>query len=120
MAELASLSKLSDSEIDLSDMPEELDWTNAVVGKYYRPVKEQISIRLDADVVAWFKAHGKGYQSRVNEALRHYVLACNRATQKKASRAKSASNSVQPVAVSKSKPARAKGKTTKRRARNHV
>jgi hypothetical protein len=41
MAELASLAKLSDSEIDLSQMPEELDWTSAEVGKYFRPAKKQ-------------------------------------------------------------------------------
>jgi uncharacterized protein (DUF4415 family) len=70
--ELAALSKIPDAEIDLSDMPEQLDWDSAVVGKYYRPLKEPVSIRLDADVLHWFKSSGKGYQSRINEALREY------------------------------------------------
>jgi uncharacterized protein (DUF4415 family) len=82
MAELAHLRNMSDSEIDLSEMPEQIDWTGAAVGKYYRPVKEQLSIRLDADVVGWFKAQGKGYQSRMNQALRHYVQACIVVTKK--------------------------------------
>lgn len=39
----------------------------------YRPVKQQLSLRLDADVVAWFKDAGDGYQTRINRALREYV-----------------------------------------------
>ena len=49
-------------------MPEITDWSNAVRhNQFYRPVKQQTSIRLDADVLAWFKAQGKGYQTRMNE-----------------------------------------------------
>ncbi len=44
-------------------------------GDFYRPVKEQITLRLDRDVLAWFKAGGEGYQTRINEALREHVLA---------------------------------------------
>ena len=40
------------------------------VGKFYRPVKQQISLRVDADVLAWFKKDGRRYQTRINEALR--------------------------------------------------
>ena len=52
------------------------DWGNAKRGLFYRPVKQQLTLRLDADVVAWFKARGKqgdGYQTRINRALREYV-----------------------------------------------
>ncbi|MBQ0152393.1 MAG: BrnA antitoxin family protein, partial [Chryseobacterium sp.] len=42
--------------------------------QFYRPVKQQTSIRLDADVLAWFKAQGKGYQTRMNEILRGAML----------------------------------------------
>jgi uncharacterized protein (DUF4415 family) len=42
--------------------------------EFYRPVKEQITLRLDKDVLAWFKAGGEGYQTRINEALREYVV----------------------------------------------
>jgi uncharacterized protein (DUF4415 family) len=64
-----------DDHLDLSDMPEITDWSNAVLhNQNYRPVKQQTSIRLDADVLAWFKAQGKGYQTRMNEILRDAML----------------------------------------------
>ena len=50
-------------------------WMVAERGEFYRPVKEQITLRLDKDVIAWFKAGGDGYQTRINEALREYVVA---------------------------------------------
>jgi uncharacterized protein (DUF4415 family) len=67
---------LSDDDIDTSDAPELLDWSGAKRGLFYRPVKQQLTLRLDADVVAWFKKQtrsGKGYQTRINRALREYV-----------------------------------------------
>lgn len=75
LAELEALEKMRDEDIDLSDMPEKLDWTNAERGKFYRPVKQQLTLRLDADVVHWFKTHaqGGGYQTRINQALRDHV-----------------------------------------------
>jgi len=64
-----------DELLDLSDIPEITDWSNAIRhGQFYRPVKQQTSIRLDADVLAWFKAQGKGYQTRINEILRDAML----------------------------------------------
>ena len=64
-----------DDQLDLSDIPEITDWSNAVRhNQFYRPVKQQTSIRLDADVLAWFKAQGKGYQTRMNEILRDAML----------------------------------------------
>ena len=68
--ELAALAALRDEKIDLSDLPEVLDWSEAVVGKYYRPLKKSVTIRLDADVLAWLRAQGRGYQTRVNMLLR--------------------------------------------------
>jgi len=60
---------------DLSDIPEITDWSNAVrQNKFYRPVKQQTSIRLDSDVLAWFKAQGKDYQTRINKILRDTML----------------------------------------------
>ena len=76
LAELKSLAALPDSAIDTSDAPELLDWSGAKRGVFYRPVKQQLTLRLDADVVAWFKSHTKaseGYQTRINRALREYV-----------------------------------------------
>jgi uncharacterized protein (DUF4415 family) len=75
-AELKSLAALPDDAIDTSDAPELLDWSGAKRGLFYRPVKQQLTLRLDADVVAWFKSHtssDEGYQTRINRALREYV-----------------------------------------------
>lgn len=75
-AELNSLAALRDDAIDTADAPELLDWSGAKRGLFYRPVKQQLTLRLDADVVAWFKSHTKsdeGYQTRINRALREYV-----------------------------------------------
>ena len=75
-AELNSLAALRDDAIDTSDAPELLDWSGAKRGLFYRPVKQQLTLRLDADVVAWFKSHptsNEGYQTRINRALREYV-----------------------------------------------
>jgi len=76
MAELKSLAALPDSAIDTSDAPEVLDWGGARRGAFYRPIKQQLTLRLDADLIAWFKAHaesGKGYQTLINQALREYA-----------------------------------------------
>jgi uncharacterized protein (DUF4415 family) len=75
-AELKSLAALQEEAIDTSDAPELLDWSDAKRGLFYRPVKQQLTLRLDADVVTWFKSHAtsnEGYQTRINRALREYV-----------------------------------------------
>ncbi len=74
--ELAALAAQPENEIDLSDLPAttEQDWRGAVRGKFYRPIKQQLTVRIDADVVAWLKSRGKGYQSRLNEILRAAML----------------------------------------------
>ena len=75
-AEIEALEALPDERIDLSDIPEVGDWSGAQRGRFYRPVKQQLTLRLDADVVAWFKRHargGRGYQTDINRALRDHV-----------------------------------------------
>ncbi len=75
-AELDALAELSDGEIDTSDMSEKRDWTGARRGLFYKPVKRQITLRLDADLIEWFRRRSgsdKEYQTRINEALREYV-----------------------------------------------
>jgi uncharacterized protein (DUF4415 family) len=67
---LARLKAMREEDIDLSDIPEVLDFSKAVVGKFYRPVKASLTIRLDADVLAWLKSQGSGYQTRINNLLR--------------------------------------------------
>jgi uncharacterized protein (DUF4415 family) len=71
--ELKALAARPDSEIDLSDAPEQ--WKNAIRHRFYRPVKQQITARLDSDVLHWLKSQGKGYQSRMNGILRKEMLA---------------------------------------------
>lgn len=76
-AELSVLATLHDEGIDYSDIPELTDeqLKNAVRGKFYRPLKQQITARVDADVVDWLKSQGKGYQARMNAILRREMLA---------------------------------------------
>jgi len=75
--EIEALRNMPDSEIDFSDAPVLPDsaWANAVRGRFYRPVKKQVTARLDADVIDWLKKQGKGYQSRMNAILRREMLA---------------------------------------------
>jgi len=75
--ELAALVALKNGEIDTSDIPELRDWSAAVVGRFYRPIKEPVTIRLDADVLAWLKSRGRGYQTRINQLLRQAMLQSN-------------------------------------------
>ena len=72
-AELKALAAMPDEDIDTSDIPEVRDWSGAKRGVFYRPVKKQLTLRIDADVVDWFKRQGEGYQTRINKALREYV-----------------------------------------------
>ncbi len=62
---------MPDSQIDFSDAPEgEPQPSEAYVGRFYRPIKQLVSLRVDADVMAWLRARGKGYQTYVNQVLR--------------------------------------------------
>ena len=74
---LARLAERPDAEIDFSDIPplKQDFWKNAVRNPFYRPVKQQLTVRLDADVVAWLRRQGKGYQTRLNRVLREAMLA---------------------------------------------
>jgi len=81
---LAKLAVLPDETIDTSDIPELSDeaWNAGVRGRFYRPVKQQITARLDADVLDWLKSQGKGYQSRLNAILRREMLASLKQTRR--------------------------------------
>lgn len=72
MKELKALKK---RKINLSDeeAPEIKTWDKAVVGKFYRPVKKQITVRIDADVLEWFRQAAKKYQTLINLACREYM-----------------------------------------------
>src|SRR4029077_7403202 len=69
--DIAALAAMKDEDIDFSDIPLVLDWSKAEIGKFYRPPKKPVTIRLDADVLDWLKGYGRGYQTRVNLLLRH-------------------------------------------------
>jgi len=71
VSEIRALKRMKDSEIDTTDIPPSLNWSQAVVGKFYRPIKQPLTIRVDADVIAWLKGQGKGYQTRINAILRN-------------------------------------------------
>ena len=76
IAELEALEAMPDSEINLTDMPEVTDWSNWTRGKFYRPVKKQLTLRLDHDLIQWFKTRAggaRGYQTQINAALRKFV-----------------------------------------------
>lgn len=64
------------AEIDFSDIPEldESFWKNAVQNPFYKPTKQVTTVRIDADVMQWLKAQGKGYQTRMNKILRDAML----------------------------------------------
>ena len=76
-AELEALAALPEDQINTDDIPEATgDWSGAKRGVFYRPIKQQITLRLDADLIDWFKTHqeqGEGYQTSINRALREYV-----------------------------------------------
>jgi len=72
---IEALAKLPDDSIDFSDIPEmtEEDWKRPHwIGLHHYPGKKSVTIRLDSDVVKWFKAQGKGWQTKMNWVLRLY------------------------------------------------
>lgn len=70
---LARIDKLRDEDIDYGGIPELDDEVFAQPLVHWPPRKETITIRVDADVLGWFKRQGRGYQTRINQVLRHYV-----------------------------------------------
>jgi uncharacterized protein (DUF4415 family) len=81
---LKRIAEIKDEDIDLSDIPELTDewFARAVRGKFYRPVKEIVSIRLDKDVLAFYRSQGAGYQTRINDTLRTAMQAALAAKRK--------------------------------------
>ncbi len=80
--ERAALDAAASRPVDTSGEDAEIrDYTHAIRGALYRPVKQQLTLKLDADLVDWFKKHQidgrpapeKGYQTRINLALRLYA-----------------------------------------------
>jgi uncharacterized protein (DUF4415 family) len=94
LGRLKAMAARPDSAIDTSDIPvmSDEEWAKAAKykGRFYRPVKQQVTARLDADVLAWLKKEGKGYQSRMNEILRREMLVSCKASPDKVTMSKSA------------------------------
>lgn len=76
-ANLEALAAMPDEAIDYSDIPPltEAFWANAARGRAHRPTKTSTTVRIDSDVLAWLRAQGRGYQTRINAILRRAMLA---------------------------------------------
>lgn len=75
-AEIEALAAMLEDRIDTQAVPEQRDWRDAERGVFYRPIKRQLTLRLDTDVIEWFKTHaaaGEGYQTSINRALRAHM-----------------------------------------------
>jgi len=70
---------MDDEDIDLLDTPEVSieQFAKGVVRKGLKPTenKSQVTLRIDADVLSWFKSQGKGYQTSINALLKEYMKA---------------------------------------------
>jgi len=58
-----------DRDPDAPTLPPDA-WQTAQIGRFYRPIKTPVSIRIDNDVLAWLKSKGEGHLTRINEILR--------------------------------------------------
>jgi uncharacterized protein (DUF4415 family) len=70
MRDVRAIAAKRDKDIDFSDAAPVLDWSGAEMGRFYRPKKKPVTMRLDSDVIAWLKADGRGYQTKANWLLR--------------------------------------------------
>ena len=71
--QLEALAIMQDDDIDFSDIPEIRDFAGFERGKFFRPIKKPVTLRLDADVLEWFKRRNTKYQTAINTALRQYI-----------------------------------------------
>ena len=75
-AELETLQARPEEMTDVSDIAplDEEFWRGAVRNPFYRPVKAQLTVRIDADILAWLRAAGSGYQTKLNAILRQAMV----------------------------------------------
>lgn len=76
--DIRTIAAKKDEDIDFSDAPPVLDWSKAEIGKFYRPRKQPVTMRLDSDVIEWLKADGPGYQTKANWLLRSAMIEIKR------------------------------------------
>lgn len=78
-SDFARLDKMTDEDIDYSNIPPITDemWAKGFLRKGFKPVprKSQLTLRIDNDVIDFFKEQGRGYQTRINQLLRAYMEA---------------------------------------------
>jgi uncharacterized protein (DUF4415 family) len=83
MTDWKRVDRMTDEDIDVSDLPEipPERFAEAIVRKGLKPVtrKSQITLRIDSDVLEWFRIRGAGYQSQMNAVLRAYKEAHEKA-----------------------------------------
>src|ERR1700674_2581997 len=72
--DIKAIAAKKDQDINFSDAPPVIDWSGAEIGKFYRPKKKPVTMRLDTDIIAWLKSDGRGYQTKANGLLRHAML----------------------------------------------
>ena len=72
--DIRAIAAKKEADIDFSEVPPILDWSGAEIGKFYRPQKKPVTMRLDSDVINWLKTGGRGYQTRANQLLRHAMV----------------------------------------------
>ena len=75
--ELQRLARQPEEAVDTSEIPELTDWSGAERGRFYRPVKQQVTLRIDAALLAWFKSRAGKHQTRINTVLAMYVILPN-------------------------------------------
>lgn len=76
IAELNFVESLPEDQINVKEIPEMSDWSGARRGFFYKPIKQQATLRLDSDIIHWFKARmkdGRGCQTEINRALRNHI-----------------------------------------------
>jgi len=75
-AELKALATMPEEQIDASDIPllSGTFWRTAVSAPFYRPIKRQLTVHLDADVLTWLRSPGRGYQTKLNAILRQAMV----------------------------------------------
>ena len=74
--QIAAISNIKDEEINTLDIQPLSDdsFKNAMFNPYYKPVKKQLTVRLDAVLIEWLKGQGKGYQTRLNDILKKAMI----------------------------------------------
>ena len=82
--QIAAIAAKKDADIDLSDMPEVLDWSKAEIGKFYRPTKKTVTVRLDTDIITWLKSYGRE-SDQDQHAMRHAMKSSVRAKARQSS-----------------------------------